>query len=292
MSNEVEGETLQQSLVGLPEVESTSSVFSSSGASILLPSDQKRHPIAVGICVLLAITSILGLVNGIDYIDGDSGLINHRRFINMDAMAAEPGTAILQGVVVFDDGSPASGYPVQVTLKDESGMTWEKMNVTDQNGNFRIEGLDPGVQVLLIANGSRQGDAQLVQHLVLLNPPPKVSFEPYGFTTLRLTFPSDSVFENESEDGSFLNYVPYEAANEKQLYDSSAAGMYVMVGVGFSGLAVIGMGATFLAYKDGSRGMLRTAAVLVFFSQGPIGSACCLGFVAFALTFAVPKNVV
>lgn len=273
-------------LIGLPDVED--SVFSSSGARIMLPSDRRQHPMVFWLSALLLVTAMLGFINGLDYIDGDSGLINHRRFINMDTEGAAPGSAILLGTVVYEDGSAAPNHTVQVTVKRDDGTIIEKGNTTDENGNYRIEGLDPGVQVLMIANASR-GTAQLVQHLVLLNPPPKMTFEPIGFTTIRLTFPSDATFEQESEDGSFINYVPYEAANEKELYDSSAAGLYVMIGVGFSGIALIGIIATVLGYRDGGRGMLRMAAVLVFFSQGPYGSACCLGALAFGLTFALPK---
>lgn len=279
-------ETSEPILTGLPEVED--SVFSSSGARIMLPSDRRQHPMVFWLCALLLVTAMLGFINGLDYIDGDSGLINHRRFINMDTRGAAPGSAILLGTVVYEDGSAAPNHIVQVTVKRDDGTIIEKGNTTDENGNYRIEGLDPGVQVLMIANASR-GTAQLVQHLVLLNPPPKMTFEPIGFTTIRLTFPSDATFEQESEDGSFINYVPYEAANEKELYDSSAAGLYVMIGVGFSGIALIGIIATVLGYRDGGRGMLRMAAVLVFFSQGPYGSACCLGALAFGLTFALPK---
>lgn len=279
-------ESSEHILTGLPDVED--SVFSSSGARIMLPSDRRQHPMVFWLCALLLVTAMLGFINGLDYIDGDSGLINHRRFINMDTKGAAPGSAILLGTVVYEDGSAAPNHTVQVTVKRDDGTIIEKGNTTDENGNYRIEGLDPGVQVLMIANASR-GTAQLVQHLVLLNPPPKMTFEPIGFTTIRLTFPSDATFEQESEDGSFINYVPYEAANEKELYDSSAAGLYVMIGVGFSGIALIGIIATVLGYRDGGRGMLRMAAVLVFFSQGPYGSACCLGALAFGLTFALPK---
>jgi len=285
-SDKTTQESAEPILTGLPEVED--SVFSSSGARIMLPSDRRKHPMVFWLSALLLGTAALGFINGLDYIDGDSGLINHRRFINMDAEGAPRGTAVLLGTVVYEDGSPAPNHIVQVTVKRDDGTIIEKGNTSDENGNYRIEGLDPGVQVLMIANASR-GTAQLVQHLVLLNPPPKATFEPIGFTTIRLTFPSDATFEQESEDGSFINYVPYEAANEKELYDSSAAGLYVMIGVGFSGIALIGIVATVLGYRDGGRGMLRMAAVFVFLSQGPYGSACCLGALAFGLTFALPK---
>ena len=56
-----------------------------------------------------------------------------------------------------------------------------------------------------------------------------------------------------------------------------------------SGIAIIAIVATILGFKDNSRGMLRMASILAFFSQGPYASACCLGLVAFALTFALPK---
>lgn len=273
-------------LTAIPDVES--SLFASSGAKIILPSERKRHAMVFWISGLLFFTAILGIINGLDYINGDSGLINHRRFINMDAETAPAGSAVLLGTVLFEDGSPAPEVVIQVTVEREDGTIIEKSNTTDDNGNFRIADLDPGVHVLLMANGSR-GTAQLVQHLVLLSPPPKMAMEPLGFTTLTLTFPSDETFSEESEDGYFLNYVPYEAVNEMQLYDSSAAGIYVMVGVGFTGIALIGMAATVLGFRENSRVMLRMGAALIFFSQGPYASACCLGLVAFLLTFALPK---
>ncbi len=272
----------------LPEVEAESTVFISSSARITLPSEMARHPMVFWLALLLITTSMLGFANGIDYIEGDSGLIRHRRFINMDAQAAPAGSATLLGQVVYENGQPAPNHIVQVTVEREDGVVFDKANTTDDNGNFRIDELDPGVQVLLIANGSR-GTAQMVQHLVLLNPPPKVSFEPTGFTSLTLVFPSDETFAEESSDGSFINHVPYEAKNELELYDSSAAGIYVMVGVGFAGIALIGLAATVMGYRSNNRGMLRMAAILLFFSQGPYSSACCFGLLAFALTFALPK---
>ena len=138
-----------------------------------------------------------------------------------------------------------------------------------------------------MANESK-GTAQLVEHEILLSGKPPMSFEPLAFTTLKLTFPSDEAFDVEG-DGTLITYVASEAENSSQLYDESAAGMYVMVGVGFSGLALIGIGATFIGLRSGNRGMLRTASILIFFTQGAYMSACCLGFLAFALTFALPK---
>ncbi len=282
-------ESPAQELTGLPEAEQES-LFAESGARIILPSERKRHMRVNMVAVILVLTALLGLWNGFDYVNGESGLINHRKFINRDAELAEPGTAVLIGRVLLEDGTPAANYTVKVTVKMENNTVREQENVTDDEGRFRIQELDPGIQVIMIANNSRQGDAQLVQHLVLLNPPPKYTFEPYGFTTLTLTFPSDDTFAAESEDGSFINYVPEEAETDTMLYDESAAGMYIMVGVGFSGLALIGLVATLLGWRDSSAGMLRTAAVLCFLTQGPFGTACCTGLIAGLLTIALPKG--
>ena len=282
-------ESPAQELTGLPEAEQES-LFAESGARIILPSERKRHMRVNMVAVILVLTALLGLWNGFDYVNGESGLINHRKFINRDAELAEPGTAVLIGRVLLEDGTPADNYTVKVTVKSEINTIREQENVTDDDGRFRIQELDPGIQVLMIANNSRQGDAQLVQHLVLLNPPPKYTFEPYGFTTLTLTFPSDDTFAAESEDGSFINYVPEEAETDTMLYDESAAGMYIMVGVGFSGLALIGLVATWLGWRDSSTGMLRTAAMLCFLTQGPFGTACCTGLIAGLLTIALPKG--
>ena len=282
-------ESPAQELAGLPEAEQES-LFAESGARIILPSERERHMRVNMVAVILVLTALLGLWNGYDYVNGDTGLINHRKFINRDAELAEPGTAVLIGRVLLEDGTPAGNYTVKVSVKSDNNTVREQENVTDDEGIFRIQGLDPGIHVLMIANNSRQGDAQLVQHLVLLNPPPKYTFEPYGFTTLTLIFPSDDTFAAESEDGSFINYVPEEAETDTMLYDESAAGVYIMVGVGFSGLALIGLVATWIGWRDSSAGMLRTAAVLCFFTQGPIGTACCTGLIAGLLTIALPKG--
>ena len=60
-------------LTKLPEIEHEATLFTSSGASILLPSDQKRHPMVFWLAILLVFTALLGFVNGADYIV-DGGL--------------------------------------------------------------------------------------------------------------------------------------------------------------------------------------------------------------------------
>ena len=65
-----------------------------------------------------------------------------------DAERAAPGTAILLGQVVYEDGAPAFNHTVKVTVRGDDGSVFEKQNTTDENGNFRITELDPGLQIL------------------------------------------------------------------------------------------------------------------------------------------------
>ena len=138
-------------MAGLPEAEQES-LFAESGARIILPSELKRHMRVNIVAVILVLTALLGLWNGFDYVNGESGLINHRKFINRDAELAEPGTAVLIGRVLLEDGTPAANYTVKVTVKSANNTISEHENVTDDEGRFRIGELDPGIQVLMIAN--------------------------------------------------------------------------------------------------------------------------------------------
>lgn len=74
------------------------------------------------------------------------------------------------------------------------------------------------------------------------------------------------------------------------LMDPSASATYVLVGFGFMGLALIAAGFSVWALKNGSIGLLRTAAGLSVFTMGHYYSACILGLLAFVLTFAVPRR--
>jgi len=79
---------------------------------------------------------------------------------------------------------------------------------------------------------------------------------------------------------------------EFPLIDKSAAGLYIAVGWGMIGLALIASGFAFYGIKKGSRGLIQTACVLVFFTAGHYYSACLFSIMAFALTFTVPRKSV
>jgi len=72
--------------------------------------------------------------------------------------------------------------------------------------------------------------------------------------------------------------------------DSRAAGLYIMVGFFFMGLASISYIFVALAFKTQMIAFVRGAAIMAFFSMGHYYIACLFGLFALALTFAVPKQ--
>ena len=90
-----------------------------------MPRDPRMH-VAL-LFILLA--SILGTVNGYDFIEGDGGLVTDRGFIYSQTQTANllstsaPGSAILTGVLTLHDDSPESISPLIVTpVIDEDGI--------------------------------------------------------------------------------------------------------------------------------------------------------------------------
>ena len=71
--------------------------------------------------------------------------------------------------------------------------------------------------------------------------------------------------------------------------DPGAASLYTTVGIAFIGLAVMSIGFAIWALKAGSIGLLRTSAILSFFTMGHYYTACLFGLIAFALTYSIKK---
>ena len=91
--------------------------------------------------------------------------------------------------------------------------------------------------------------------------------------------------------GSCVRVISYfDQEMEFPLIDQSAAGFYIMIGWAMIGLSLISAGFAFYGIKKGSRGMIQTSCVLVFFTSGHYYSACLFSVVAFALTFTVPRK--
>ena len=168
--------------------------------------------------------------------------------------------------------------------------------VTDENGYFEFTGATPGLTSIEIKRHNDDGKHDAVRHRLILNPPS--FFEKTGFTTIDFDVPETAEFSEVEctgnyADGSCVRTISYfEEQMEFPLIDESAAGLYIMIGWAMIGLALISAGFAFFGIKKGSRGMIQTSCVLVFFTAGHYYSACLFSVMAFALTFTVPRKTI
>jgi len=266
--------------------------FASSGA-MMLTEAQGLHPMARSIAVLVLVVALLGFVNGLDFASPETGLVRPDEFVYAMTAAAPDDSAVFRGTVVDLAGEPLEGVLLYLSWEDE-GMWRSSETTTDANGTFRMENLTPSLtRVDLILE--RGNNTDVLSHRVLLSPP--ALFEPYGLTTLTFTFPSPRDFAaapcNNGADTCEVREIdmtPYEM--DHPLMDPSAAGLYVLLGFGFMGLALIAGGFAAAGMLTGSEALVRIAAVLSLFTMGHFYSACILGTMAVVLTFLVPKRLV
>jgi len=259
--------------------------------TVLTMLDPKMHSMGQTIGVFLLFICLLGFLNGLDFASPDSGLVRPDEFVYRLSLVAPDDTATFRGVVYDHDNQPIENAWIYVSWDD--GDSWNTTDTeTKADGSFIFEGLDPGlVRVdILIQRGDYQ---DVFTNRALLSPPAII--EPIGFTTLDFTMPSSEEFSNQpcsngADECEMRNIDMTSEQMEHPLMDSSASSMYVAVGFGFMGLALITTGFTLWAMKSGSILILRTAASLSFFGMGHYYTACCFGIVAFLLTFAVPKR--
>ena len=149
-----------------------------------------------------------------------------------------------------------------------------------------MEKLDPGItRVDIIVDRDNYKDR--FSNRVLLSPP--ALFEPYGFTSIDFTMPSQEKFsEQECADGSEdcktreIDNSPNQM--EHPLMDSGASMIYSTIGIGFIGLSLLGAGFTLWAMKSGSVYLLRTAS-RAFLRWGHYYSACLFSLVSICLDF-------
>lgn len=270
----------EQELEGLPPEDPV--VFTTSGATITLPS-QMRLPQRALVAALLAIlAATAGIYVGVDYLNGDDGMYTHRQLIFTQSVNAPPQSAILTGVLFDDEGSPLSNYSITGHLVNRTNV----QNTTTDDGSFRLEGLDPGQMTLDIA--SPGGD--LFTNLVLLNAP--AGFEPIGFTHLVIEWPSETEFEKIPEEwgGHWIDLSESQRENSTQLYDQTAAAMYDMFGTGFIGLGIITIILSAIGVKNKNTGLIRTATITGFFSMGHFYVSCGFGLIAFLLSLTLIKQ--
>jgi len=233
---------------------------------------------------------LLGLANGIDFTQPESGLVRPDEFVFRFAQNAPDESAIFNGYVFDDEGKPIENATVYISWYEEEYWNTSSSQ-TNVEGYFELEKLDPGItRVDIIVDRDNYKDRY--SNRVLLSPP--ALFEPYGFTSIDFTMPSQEKFaEQECADGSDDCTIREIDNSPKQmehpLMDSGASMIYSTIGIGFIGLSLLGAGFAIWAFKTGSVYLLRTASVLSFFTMGHYYSACLFSLVAFVLTFTISK---
>jgi len=270
----------------------TGLTFASSNA-VMLTEAKGLHPMARSIAVLVIVVSLLGFVNGLDFASPEQGVVRPDEFVYAMSRAAPEDTAIFRGTV--DDHRGMGLEDVTVIVQWESGNQWVfEETQTNAQGEYLLENLTPGlVRVDLVFE--RDNHTDVLSNRVLLSPP--ALFEPYGFTTVNFDFPSQAEFSaspcnNGAETCELRTIDNTPEQMEHPLMDPAAAGLYVVIGFGFMGLALISGGFSIASLRLGSLPLLRVASVLSLFTMGHFYSACILGLTAVILTFLVPRRLV
>ena len=272
-------------------IDDSSDVVFSSSTVMLRVEERKLHPRAKWIAILILFVATTGFLNGLDYASPESGLIRPDEFVFALTAGAPEDSAIFLGSVLDENGNPIEN--VSIIIQWQQNNTWVSQEIfVDENGSFEQENLTPALtRVDVIKDGEEYKDVYTVP--VLLSPP--ALFEPYGFTEINFIFPSDSEFEQEGceegqENCAIRNIDLREELRQDPFMDSRAAGLYIMVGFFFMGLASISYIFVALAFKTQMIAFVRGAAIMAFFSMGHYYIACLFGLFALALTFAVPKQ--
>ena len=275
-------------LTGL--VEPTSDLMFTTSESKLTIEVNELTKVGHSIAVLVLVTCLLGLVNGLDFTQPESGLVRPDEFVFRFAQNAPDESAIFNGHVYDDEGEPIDNATVYISWYE--GDYWNTSSaLTSSDGFFEIKQLDPGItRVDIIVDRDEYKDRY--SNRVLLSPP--ALFEPIGFTSIDFKVPSQEEFADQPCADGTTNCTIREIDNSAKqmdhpLMDSGASMIYSTIGIGFVSLAVIAAGFAIWSMKTGSVYLLRTASVLSFFTMGHYYSACMFSLVAFILTFTISK---
>ena len=272
------------------DISSNQNIMFASSQSKLTIEQKEMPPIGTATGIFIIFISLLGFINGLDYTSAQSGLVRPDEFVYSMAQNAPDESAIFRGSIFDHNGMPLNDSVVYVSWKENGMWNSSEINSNDE-GYFEIEKLDPGmIRVDIITN--RDGHQDVFSNRVLLSPP--ALFEPLGFTTIDFTIPSQEQFsEQECSNGADdcvireIDLTPQQM--DHPLMDPGAASLYTTIGIAFIGLAVMSIGFAIWALKAGSIGLLRTSAILSFFTMGHYYTACLFGLIAFALTYSIKK---
>ena len=278
----------------LPEATPRPLIFSTSSAQIILPSEAPRDARLHAALLFIIVAGCLGIINGLDTIAGDSGLVRDRDFIYSQTQGPsgqqQQGTAVLDGVLYHENGTPAMNYTIVVDtlIVDQDGRQHMEFlhTATDEEGRFRLDGLNPGLNMLHVRNDSNSGEG--MSHRILLSPP--AIFEPLGFTHLKISYAEPSAFDEAANQSGFRWIDMSESERGQELYDPTAAQVYDVFGTLFAGFGALGAFIGIIAWRQKSALLMRTAAFLAFFSQGYWYSACCLGLLGLIVTVGLQTD--
>ena len=275
-------------LTGLAEP--TSNLMFTTTESKLTIEVSELTKVGHSIAVLVLVTCLLGLLNGLDFTQPESGLVRPDEFVFRFAQNAPDESAIFNGNVYDDEGEPIDNATVYISWYE--GDYWNTSSVqTNSDGFFEIKQLDPGIsRVDIIVDRDEYKDRY--SNRVLLSPP--ALFEPKGFPSIDFKIPSQEEFSNQPCADGTTNCTIREIDNSAKqmdhpLMDSGASMIYSAIGIGFISLAILAAGFAIWSMKTGSVYLLRTATILSFFTMGHYYSACMFSLVAFILTFTISK---
>ena len=286
-------EQKEEGLTYLDDMVDENPVLFASSETVLTIEDPNLHPMGKATAIFLFFTCMLGFFNGLDYASPNDGLVRPDEFVYRLALTAPDDTATFTGSILDDRGNPVVNATVYLSwLEDATGMWVSEENLTDEDGRFGFEKLDPGlIRIDIIVE--RDDHRDVFSNRVLLSPPALI--EPIGFTAIDFEFPSAEAFAQQPCEGGAdeceirtIDRTPSQM--DHPLMDPSAATGYVLVGFAFMGLALIAAGFSLWSLKAGSVVLLRTSSVLAFFTMGHYYSACIFGLLAFVLTFAIPRR--
>ena len=275
-------------LTGLAEP--TSNLMFTTTESKLTIEVSELTKVGHSIAVLVLVTCLLGLLNGLDFTQPESGLVRPDEFVFRFAQNAPDESAIFNGNVYDDEGEPIDNATVYISWYE--GDYWNTSSVqTNSDGFFEIKQLDPGIsRVDIIVDRDEYKDRY--SNRVLLSP--RALFDPIGFTSIDFKIPSQEEFANQPCADGTTNCTIREIDNSAKqmdhpLMDSGASMIYSAIGIGFISLAILAAGFAIWSMKTGSVYLLRTATILSFFTMGHYYSACMFSLVAFILTFTISK---
>ena len=168
-------EDLSQEVSYLDEVVEESPVIFASSNAVLTIEDPNLHPIGKALAVFLLFTCMLGFLNGMDFASPEDGLVRPDEFVYRLAQSAPDDTATFRGTVVSPSGEPMANATVYLSWLDDATKMWvSEENMTDENGGYAFEKLDPGlIRVDIIV--ARDGHRDVFSNGVLLSPPALLS---------------------------------------------------------------------------------------------------------------------